>query len=36
MAKEQGHENIAENAAKLYEKVMGMLRAFNEDPEREV
>ena len=35
-AKKKGHEKVAENTAMLYEKVMGMVRAFNEDPEREV
>lgn len=36
MAKKQGHEKVAENAAKLYEKIMGLLKAFNEDPEKDV
>ena len=36
MAKEQGHSKVAENAAKLYEKVMDLLRAFNQDPEKDV
>ena len=35
-AKKQGQEKIAENAARLYEKIMGQLRAFNEDPEKDV
>ena len=36
MAKEQGHEKVADNTAKLYEKVMDMVRSFNENPEREI
>ena len=35
-AKEQGHEKVAENLAVLYEKVMGLIKAFNEDPEKDL
>ena len=36
VAKEQGHERVAENLAVLYEKVMGLIKAFNEDPEKDL
>ncbi|KAL8909241.1 MAG: hypothetical protein Q9171_005128 [Xanthocarpia ochracea] len=33
-AKDAGKENIAQNAAKLYEQLLGQLQSFNLDPER--
>lgn len=36
MAKEQGHEKVAENLAVLYEKMIGLVKAFNEDPEKDM
>ena len=36
IAKEQGHEKVAENLALLYEKVTGLVKAFNEDPEKDL
>ena len=35
-ARESGEEKIAENAAKGYEKLLGTVRAFNEDPTADV
>ena len=35
-AKEQGHEKVAENLALLYERVLAMVKAFNEDPEKDM
>ena len=35
-AKEQGREKVAKNLALLYERVMGMVKAFNEDPEKDM
>ena len=35
-AKEQGNEKIADNLAVLYEKLLELIKAFNEDPEKDV
>ena len=34
--KKDGKEQIAENAAKVYEKILKIMRGFNEDPTKEV
>ena len=36
MAKEQGHEKVAENLAMLFEKMRGLIKAFIEDPEKDM
>ena len=35
-ARESGEEKIADNAAKVYEKLLGTISAFNKDPTGDV
>ena len=35
-AKEEGHPKAAENVARLYEKILDMVKGFNLDPEKEL
>ncbi|KAG7004370.1 hypothetical protein G7Y79_00026g059540 [Physcia stellaris] len=36
LAKENGHPKAAENVAKLYKSILGMIKGFNLDPEKEM
>lgn len=36
LAKEDGHPKAAENVARLYENILGMIKGFNLDPEKEI